>query len=44
MRYNDRVAFRLSKTQRVLIEQMAQDKKISVGKLLRELTNIKYGD
>lgn len=39
---NDRISFRLSKTDREIIEQTAREKEISMGELLRELTLIKY--
>jgi hypothetical protein len=33
------LSFRLSKTDREIIEQLAKEKKISVGRLLRQLTS-----
>lgn len=43
-KYNDRVSFRLSKIDRVMLEQMAKEKKVSLANLLRQLTDIKYKD
>jgi len=36
---NEMLSFRLSKTDREIIKQLAKEKRISVGKLLRELTS-----
>jgi len=36
---NEMLSFRLSKTDKEIIEQLAKEKEISVGRLLRQLTS-----
>ena len=40
-KYNDRVSFRLSKIDRELLEQTAEEKSLSLAQLLRQLTDVK---
>ena len=40
-KYNDRVSFRLSKTDRALLELTAKQNKVSLARLLRQLTDVK---
>ena len=40
-KYNDRVSFRLSKIDRQLLEQTAEEKSLSLAQLLRQLTDVK---
>ena len=43
-KHDDRVSFRLSKTDRALLELTAKQKKVSLANLLRQLTDVKKVD
>ena len=42
MNYPERIVFRLSKTDRAILEANAKERNVSVSHILRELTKEKY--